>query len=94
MSDHMEDLHKERDRGYKEVVALSKRLEEVSVVVRKQHRQQASSVSGGVHAALIAAACVLLAWPDVTLAQRYITGFKSVGTLEWTGVLRGMPVGR
>ena len=47
-----------------------------------------ASVAGGVHVALLAAACVLLVWSDGQLPQRCVTGLRSTGKLEWTGVLR------
>ena len=45
-------------------------------------------VARNIHTAFLATAVVLLAWPDVKLPQRYITGFRSIGKQEISGVLR------
>ena len=43
------------------------------------------SIAGQVHVALLAAAVILLAWPDWRLPYRFLTGFKITDTLERSG---------
>ena len=43
------------------------------------------------YVAFLAIAVVLLNWPDTNLPNRYITGFRSLGMLESTEVLRQIP---
>ena len=75
-------LGERRRENYQSVVTLSTRLEPVSQHLRQSQTTQVSSVAGGVHIALIAAACVLSSWPDWQLPMRYITGFRSTGKLD------------
>jgi hypothetical protein len=45
-------------------------------------------VAGQMHLGLVAAGVLLLHWPDKFFASRYVSGFRSIGDMEVTGVLR------
>ena len=76
---------------YKAVVALAERLQPLSQHPRKQQKGAVAKVAAKIHVAFLAIALVLLNWPDTNLPSRYITGFRSLGMLESTGVLRQIP---
>ena len=87
----MADLADARTSCYRAVVALAERLQPLSQHVRQQQRGAVAKVAAKMHVAFLAVATVLLNWPDTSLPSRYITGFRSLGMLENTGVLRRIP---
>ena len=87
----MANLAAARATCYKAVNALSERLQPLSAHFRKFQRGSVAQVAGNMHIAFLAVAVILTQWPDTTLPSRYITGFKSLGMLEHTGVLRPVP---
>ena len=82
-----------RKLWFRGVVELARLLQSTSEHLRSFQHQDVASVAGKVHVALVAAAVVLCAWPDVALPLRYIQGFKCLGNLEPTGVLRPLQAG-
>ena len=87
----MGDLADARSTCYKAVVALADRLQPLSQHLRRQQRGSVAKVAANIHVAFLAVATVLLNWPDTSLPSRYITGFRSLGLMERTGVLRDIP---
>ena len=77
-----------RTSCYKAVVALAERLQPLSMHLRKRQQGAIARVATKIHVAFLAVAVILLHWPDANLPQRYITGFRSLGMLEPTRVLR------
>ena len=73
------------------MVALAQRLRPLSQHLRKQQRGAVAKVAAKMHVAFLAVAVVLLNWPDISLPRRYITGFRSLGMLVTTNVLRQVP---
>ena len=65
---------------------LSHRLKPVSAHLRRFQGPSTSSVARNMHVALIAVLAWLLRWPDVTLALRFITGFRLSGRMEKVGI--------
>ena len=88
---NMDNLANARTSCYKAVVALAERLQPLSVHFRKRQQGAVAQVATKIHVAFLAVAVILPQWPDVNLPQRYITGFRSLGMLETTRVLRQMP---
>ena len=80
-----------RTACYKAVNALSERLQPLSAHLRKFQHGSVAQVAGNMHIAFLVVAVTLTQWPDTALPSRYITGFKSLGMLEHTGVLRLVP---
>ena len=87
----MADLADARTSCYKAVVALAERLQPLSQHLRKQQRGAVAKVAAKMRVAFLAVAVILLSWPDTKLPSRYITGFRSLGMMEATGVLRQIP---
>ena len=87
----MTDLADARTSCYKAVVALAHRLQPLSKHLRKQQKDVVAKVAAKMHVAFLAVAVVLLNWPGTSLPSRYITGFRSLGMLEATNVLRQIP---
>ena len=65
-------------------------MEPLTLVIRPYKHKQVASVAGRFHHAFVAAMVVLTQWPDVNLPLRYVTGFRSIGRLEETGIMRQM----
>ena len=87
----MDDIADARTSCYKAVVALAERLQPLSQHLRRQQKGAIAKVAGGMHVAFLAVAVVLMNWPDTKVPCRYITGFRSLGMMEATGVLRQIP---
>ena len=87
----MGGLSDARTSCYKAVVALADRLQPLSQHLRRQQRGAVAKVAARIHIAFLAVATVLLNWPDTSLLSKFITGFRSLGMMECTGVLREIP---
>ena len=87
----MANLAAGRTACYKAINALFERLQPLSVHMRKFQRGSVAQVAGSMHIAFLAVAVILTQRPDTALPSRYVTGFKSLGVLEHTGVLRPGP---
>ena len=87
----MANLADARTTCYKAVKALSERLQPLTAHLRKFQKGSVALVAGNMHVAFLAVAVILVQWPDTALPSRYITGFKSLGMLEHTGILRPVP---
>ena len=88
---NMDNFANTRTYCCRAVVALAKRLQPLSVHLRKRQEGAVAQVATKIHVAFLAVAMILLQWPDVNLPQRYIIGFRSLGMLETTRVLRQIP---
>ena len=88
---NMANLAAARTACYKAVNALSERLQPLSAHLRKFQRGSVAQVAGNMHIAFLAVAVILTQWPDTALPSRYVTGFRSLGMLEHTGILRPVP---
>ena len=88
---NMANLAAARAECYRAVNALSERLQPLSAHLRKFQRGSVAQVAGNMHIAFRAVAVILTQWPDTALPSRYVTGFKSLGMLGHTGVLRPVP---
>ena len=87
----MGDLADARTSCYKAVVALADHLQPLSQHLRRQQGGSVAKVAANIHVAFLAVATVLLNWPNTSLPSRYLTGFRSLGLMERTGVLRDIP---
>ena len=85
------DLANARTRIFKPVKALSERLQGLSQLLRRWQQGTVAIVASQVHTGLFAAGVILMSWPDQPLPRRYVTGFRSIGPMEKTGVLREVP---
>jgi hypothetical protein len=65
---------------------LSERLLPVSAHLKKFQPPSVQSVAKDIHVALIAVLTYIMGWPDVFLAQRFVTGFALVGVQERPGI--------
>ena len=88
---NMANLAAARTACYRAVNALSERRQPLSVHLRKFQRGSVAQVAGNMHIAFLGVAVILTQWPDTTLPSRYVTGFKSLGMLEHTGILLPTP---
>ena len=87
---NMANLAAARTACYRAVNALSERLQPLSAHLRKFQRGAVAQVAGNMHT-FLAVAVILTQWPDTALPSRYVTGFKSLGMLVHTGILRPVP---
>eukprot|EP00972_Heterocapsa_arctica_P078861 11630757-Heterocapsa_arctica.AAC.1 len=88
---HIHQLSERRTACYRAVCALSARMQPVSEHIRARQKGSVATVACQIHIGLLAAAVILLAWPDTKLPMRYVTGFSRLGNMEVTGVLRSIP---
>ena len=93
MADMGPQLPDFRRECFRALVELEQAMQPVSLALRAHQHPQVAQVAGQVHIGLIAAAVVLMAWPDTRLPYRYLTGFRCLGQLEPTGVLRHVSPG-
>jgi hypothetical protein len=75
-----------REKTFGALKELSQRCTPLSKALRKFQCDSVRSVAGGIHVGLIAALVVLMKWPDKMLAQRFVTGFRVIGSLERSGI--------
>eukprot|EP00971_Amphidinium_carterae_P329942 6462755-Amphidinium_carterae.1 len=80
-------LRRARTRTRGAIRELASRCQGLSCALRKFQPPSVAAVASEVHVALVVAILALIVrWPDWRLAQRFITGFATVGLLERSGV--------
>ena len=67
---------------------LSERLLPLTEHLRTFQETSASAIAGKIHVALIAVLTLVLRWPDVHLASRFVSGFRIIGNVEMSNVFR------
>eukprot|EP00971_Amphidinium_carterae_P069786 1381038-Amphidinium_carterae.1 len=65
---------------------LASRCQGLSQTLLAHQSPSVAAVASGIHVALIAILALITQWPDWRLAQRFITGFATVGVLERSNV--------
>ncbi len=85
-------LWEAREECYKPLVALAARMQPLTEHLKQYQVGSVKLIAGRVHLGLLAIAAVIMHWADYRIPPRYITGFFSLGELEFTGVLREVEV--
>ena len=82
---YRDNLANWRSANVSVVRQLADRLRPLNARLQKSSQ---CAVSGNMHVALLAYLLVLMRWPDYSLAQRFLTGFRVVEMPDVTGVFR------
>ena len=64
------------------VKALANRFDPFTKALRHLQPPKVRQVTHTLHLGLILVAAILLRWPDVTIARRFVFGFSTVGEIE------------
>ena len=77
-----------RKEWFRSLVELARAVAPLTEQLLSYQHPEVAAVAKRINVGFLAAAVVLCAWPDVRLPYRYLSGFRCLGELERTGVLR------
>ena len=82
------ELEQKRQQWFRGIFELSQCTRSLTDYLVQCQHPHVAAVASRVHVGLVGALVLLMCWPDVRLPFRYLSGFRCLGSLEVTGVLR------